>query len=159
MAHERRRRTRKDQGAEGMAEPRHLFLLNPYKEYALTKCPRCQGATKIRRHCLVVHVERRHLLFLNKSCRYCPACDLIIARQAELESLIETTCERYDPAAVGNEYLVLGTVGRDVWKRSMDRSISASDAIEEVHLFKDVLDLNVEPGGWRYCPQDAKRGR
>ena len=141
---------------EALGKPRHLFLLNAYKEYALTRCPRCQGATKVRRHCLVVHVEPKHLLFLNKSCRYCTTCDLIITRQGELESLIETTCERYDSAAIGNEYLVIGTVDRDVWRHSTDGTMSASEAIEKVHLFKDILDLKVEPGGWRYDPSKDK---
>ena len=139
-----------------MAKPRHLFMLNPYQEHALTRCPKCQGATKIRRHRLAVHIEPGHLLFLNKTCRYCEECDLIIAKKDELEPLINAACEVHDPATVGGEYLVIGTIDREDWRRFAKEPVPARVGIRWVHPFESVLDLKVEPGGWRYDPSKDK---
>ncbi|MHC1623201.1 MAG: hypothetical protein ACXQTR_01255 [Candidatus Methanospirareceae archaeon] len=91
---------------------RHYFFLNPYDDMAFTRCPKCDGKTKIRKHCLLIHIDPKFLLSLNKICRYCPNCDLIIVKQAELEGLLAAICEQYAPDIVGNEYFVFGTMDR-----------------------------------------------
>src|SRR5918997_4240186 len=90
------------------------FFLNPYAEYAFTRCPRCNRApTKVRKVFLVVHVEPRLLLVLNKSCRFCLHCDLLIAKQQELEALMAYAVEQIKPELVGNDYLVIGTLDKE----------------------------------------------
>ncbi|MEW6379809.1 MAG: hypothetical protein AB1611_09395 [bacterium] len=56
-------------------------------------------------------------LILNKVCRYCPYCDLIIARKSEVKSLMWATFEKTKPEIVGHEYLVLGTVEKADWRQ------------------------------------------
>jgi len=158
MAQDRKGHARKGQEDEGMAKPRHLFLLNPYEEHALTKCPRCGSETKVRKHCLAVYLEPNNLFVLNKTCRYCPGCDLIIARKAELDQLLRVACEKHCPGAVGNDYQVVGTMNRQDWRGAMNGSIAVSKAIEGVQPFKDLVDFVLKPGGLRYCPELAKRG-
>jgi len=63
---------------------RHYFFLNPYEDAVFTKCPRCHNETKIRKFPLVIHIDPQQLLLLNKKCRYCDKCDLIIAKKSEL---------------------------------------------------------------------------
>jgi len=88
----------------------HRFFLNPYEEHAFTKCPRCHEKTKIRKFPLVIHIEPNQMFLLNKGCRYCPPCDLIIAKQTEIEPLMAAGFEERRPEIVGNEYLVVGTM-------------------------------------------------
>jgi hypothetical protein len=49
------------------------------------------------------------LLALNKTCRYCPRCDLLIAHQDELEAWLAAFFTERQPEIVGNDFLVIGT--------------------------------------------------
>jgi len=109
-------KSEKDKFQTKLNEARHYFFLNPYEDAAFTRCPKCEEKTKIRKHCLLIHIEPKHLFSLNKSCRYCPGCDLIIVKQAELENFLVSICERYAPDIMGNEYLVIGTMDRKIEK-------------------------------------------
>lgn len=60
---------------------RYHFFLNPYPDARFTTCPKCRRRTKQRKVPLVIHVDPRNLVSINKTCRYCPACDLLIAHQ------------------------------------------------------------------------------
>jgi hypothetical protein len=51
------------------------------------KCPQCLAGTRQRELPLVIHIEPLQLVALNKACRYCPHCDLLIAHQDQLEAL------------------------------------------------------------------------
>ena len=73
---------------------RHYFFQNPYEDAAFTRCPKCDGKTKIRKFPLVIHIDPRQLLILNKKCRYCIKCDLIITRKSELEALMTPALEQ-----------------------------------------------------------------
>jgi hypothetical protein len=94
----------------------HRFFLNPHEDMAFTKCPKCEAKTRVRKFPLVIHIEPDQMFILNKQCRYCVGCDLIIARRSEIESLMAAAFESRDPAIIGNEYLVVGTLPREVWR-------------------------------------------
>jgi hypothetical protein len=121
---------------------RHYFFLNPYQDCAFTRCPRCNKKTKVRKYPLVIHIEPEQILNLNKTCKYCTKCDLIIARQSDIEALMTTCFEKHRPSIIGNDYLVIGTLDRSDWKESLANSVT-SDLLENVHPFKDML--NFEP--------------
>lgn len=127
---------------------RHYFFLNPYTDSAFTRCPKCDAKTKIRKFCLVIHVEPRQLISLNKSCRYCPACDLIIAKKEEVEGLLAAICGQKAPEIIGNEYFVFGTMDRKDWKNTLAGKISQQEAIKRSYPFKDVWKFEVRPAGW-----------
>ena len=133
-------RKRRRGSARDIVEEKHFFFLNPYEDMAFTKCPKCESKTKVRKHALVIHIEPSQLLFLNKLCRYCVACDLIIARRSEVESLMMVAFESRDPSIIGNEYFVVGTLPRDVWRSRNDNGGRAVDALDRTHLFKNVYD-------------------
>ena len=65
-----------------LRDKRHYFFLNPYQDIAFTKCPKCLAKTKVRKFPLVIHIEPHQLFLLNKSCRYCIACDVRVRRTA-----------------------------------------------------------------------------
>jgi hypothetical protein len=127
---------------------KHYFFLNPYKDCAFTKCPKCGGKTKIRKFPLAIHIEPQQLFCLNKTCRYCANCDLIITKKSEVESLMTAAFEGVDPSIIGNKYLVFGTLEKSDWRKYSKVSADSSEAIERVYVFKDVLNFEVVRAGW-----------
>ena len=101
----------------GKLEPRYRFFLNPYTDVRFTACPQCGGKTRQRKLPLVIHIDPLQLIALNKTCRYCPACDLLIAQQDKLQAWLAAFFSEHRPKIVGNDYLVLGTQDRADWLR------------------------------------------
>ena len=127
---------------------RHKFFLNSYEDCAFTKCPKCETKTKVRKFPLVIHIELRQLFLLNKQCKYCPYCDLIIVKQQEIESLMAVSMSQSNPEVIGNKYLVIGTVERKDWKEGNKGSLAPHEIIERMYVFKDVWNFDVIPAGW-----------
>ncbi len=127
---------------------RHYFFLNPYQNAAFTKCPKCDSKTKIRKFPLVIHIDPQQLFLLNKQCRYCTRCHLIIARKSELESLMATAFEKLNPQIIGNDYLVMGVAERSDWQESKKAKMSEGETIERMIVFKDVWNFELIPAGW-----------
>lgn len=127
---------------------KHYFFLNPYKDAAFTKCPKCENNTKIRKFPLVIHIDPQQLLLLNKKCRYCVKCDLIIAKKSELESLMAACFEQPMPEIIGNNYLVMGVAERRDWLQSKKGKMPQSETIERMLVFKDVLNFEPVRAGW-----------
>lgn len=127
---------------------RHYFFLNPYQDAAFTKCPKCETKTKIRKFPLVIHIDPQQLFLLNKQCRYCTRCDLIIARKSELKSLMAAAFEKLNPQIIGNDYLVMGVAERSDWQESKKGKISEGETIERMIVFKDVWNFELVPAGW-----------
>lgn len=132
----------------GKLPPRYGFLLNPYSDVRLSKCPLCERPTHLRKFALLIHIKGWGPLALGKTCRYCTPCELIIVHQDELETELANSFSRLDPEVIGNEYLVLGTLDKKVWKRGLNEGGETLDSsLEHVAEFKKHYDLEVS-GGW-----------
>jgi hypothetical protein len=127
---------------------RHYFFLNPYEDAAFTKCPKCENNTKIRKFPLVIYIDPQELLLLNKKCRYCVKCDLIIAKKSELESFMVACFEQSKPQIIGNDYLVMGVAERKDWLEGKKGKMPQGETIERILVFKDVLDFEPVHAGW-----------
>jgi len=125
---------------------RHYFFLNPYQDCAFTSCPKCNNKTKVRKFPLVIHVEPDQLLVLNKNCKYCPTCDLIIVKKSHIEHLMTVQFETVNPSVVGNEYMVIGTLEKKDWRENMTTSFSSQETIEKAYIFKDVWKFEMQRG-------------
>jgi hypothetical protein len=79
--------------ARELHKNRYYFFVNPYNDAAFSKCPKCEDPTKVRKFALAIHIEPQQLVFINKKCRYCTNCELIIAKKSELESLMAACCK------------------------------------------------------------------
>jgi hypothetical protein len=90
---------------------------------------------------LVIHVDPHNPVAIHKSCRYCPPCDLLIAHQDEVEAELAAIFARRAPELVGNSYLALGTLDRDVWKRGVAEPLPIQEMLEHLHDFAEVLEL------------------
>ena len=129
--------------------PRYKFILNPYVDFRLSKCPLCEKLTHMRKFALLIHIEGWGLLVLGKTCRYCTPCELIIAHQDELEDELVGIFEKQAPDVIGNPYMAIGTVDKKLWKQSLGaRTIEQNQALQNMSPFEDVLTLKME-GGWQ----------
>ena len=128
---------------------RHYFFLNPYQDLAFTRCPQCNGKTKLRKYHFFIHVEPRQPLCINITCKYCESCDLIIGKQSEFEALMATCCEKNNPSIVGNKYFVIGTLDKADWDLYSKKTTYPEEALEKVFVFKNIKHFEIEPGGWR----------
>ena len=131
----------------GKQPPRYRFFLNPYQDARFSKCPQCENKTGQRKLQLFIHINPKQPLLLNKTCRYCLHCDLLIAHQDDLEDLIARIFTDLNPEIVGNKYLVVGTLDRADWKRIDQDKLPIQDTIEALHDFKDVVMFK-PMGGW-----------
>jgi hypothetical protein len=126
---------------------RHRFFLNPYVDAAFTKCPKCEQLTRLRKFPLVIFIEPNQFFVLNKQCRYCPDCDLIVARKSQVESLMAQTFGKFRPDVVGNSYQVVGTLDRADW-RVRDLALPNPRIVsEKMFVFEDVWNFKLT-GGW-----------
>jgi hypothetical protein len=127
---------------------RHRFFLSPYKDNAFTRCPKCGTKTKLRKFPLVIHIEPRQLFLLNKLCKFCLVCDLIIAKKEEVESLMAERIGSEMPELLGNNYLVLGTLDRKDWMEGHKREILPHELVNRLYVFEDVFTFQMIPAGW-----------
>ncbi|MCZ6675958.1 MAG: hypothetical protein O7E52_01785 [Candidatus Poribacteria bacterium] len=128
--------------------PRYAFILNPYQDVRLTKCPQCDQPTRLRKFALLIHVDQFGLMIHGKTCRFCPPCDLLIVHQDELEAQLTEHLSQIAPNVIGNEYLVTGTVERKTWRRGLREELPLDEMQEHAADFETVLQLEYEPGGW-----------
>jgi len=124
-------------------------MLNPHAELRLSKCPKCSQPTHLRKFALFIHVDRWGSIALGKTCRYCSRCELIMVHQDELEEQLAHSLTQIAPEAIGNEYVVLGTIEVKAWREGLrGREKQPAALLQHIADFKNVYELEYEPGGW-----------
>jgi hypothetical protein len=146
------KRKKKTMTQLGKQPPRYRFFLNPYEDVRFTRCPQCDSKTLQRKLPLVIHVDPMFILSLNKTCRYCPRCDLLIAHQNDAEHFLACYFSEQKPEVIGNDYLVIGTLDRPVWKRGTQQQLPSQEMLEELHDFKEVVTFKLE---WGWSREEA----
>ncbi len=126
--------------------PRYDFFLNTYQDTRFTICPRCQSKTRLRKFSLVVNVNPKHTAILDKQCRFCNSCDLLIVHQTQLEQRIATEFMTINPEAIGNDYQVIGTLDRAEWNQGKQDPLSVERVIAYLHDFNKVVSFERVPG-------------
>lgn len=133
----------------GKLRPRYSFILNPHSEVRLSKCPKCQKLTHLRKFALFIHIDGWGPMALGKTCRYCSRCELIMVHQDELDAELAHSLSRVAPKAIGNEYMVLGTIEKKVWREGLrGKEQLLTEILKHTADFKEYYDLEYEPGGW-----------
>ncbi len=140
--------------ADFSAKRKYTFFLNEYSDFAFSNCPQCSQKTKIRKIALAIHIDPNQLFTLNKKCRFCPSCELIIAKKPEIESIMAQTFETRRPEIVGNEYLIMGTIDKKSWRLFNNNTIYPETALKSVSIFKDVVQFKMV-GGWTPPPSTS----
>ena len=100
---------------------------------------------KQRKLPLAIHLNDGGMVVLNKTCRHCPGCDLLIAHKDEIEDFLTAFFEQQSPDVVGNDYLVVGTFDRSDWRRGQQRSMGNDEMLAALHDFRDVLSFTLPP--------------
>ena len=76
---------------------------------------------------------------LDKICRYCFHCELIIVHQDQLEEQLVAFFSTFDSDIIGNDYLVIGTLHQDLRKRKLYNQLLLIEMLEDLHDFKEVV--------------------
>ena len=131
---------------------KYYFFLNLYKEYAFTKCPKCDGKTKVKKFPLVIFIEKiKSILNLNKTCKYCPYCELIIAKTEELKPIAEAYGVKIE------DFFICGTIPREIYKQYENQQINSKNFNKMVMPFKDFLEFTIQPAGWYPATKSDKK--
>ena len=97
----------------------------------------------------MIHIDPSYPIALNYTCRYCKPCDLLIAHKHEVEHHLTTLFSQYDPAAIGNPYLIIGTVEKKAWREGMQHSKPVTEMRSQIHDFTIVYsELRMTQPGW-----------
>jgi tetratricopeptide (TPR) repeat protein len=129
----------------GKQHPRYNFFLNTYQDTRFTTCPQCKSKTRPRKFSLVVNVNPKYTLVLDKLCRFCYHCDLLIVHQDQLEEQLAARFMTINPEAIGNDYQVVGTLDRTEWSQGKQDPSSLERVIEYLHDFKEVVTFQRVP--------------
>ena len=108
----------------GGLPPKYSFMVNPYPEERVSRCPLCDRKSRQRKMPILIHVNPKHLIALNYTCCYCPDCELLIAHKHEIEHYLTALFSQLAPDAIGNDYLAVGTVEKSVWKEGLKQQQS-----------------------------------
>ena len=140
-------KTRKSQF--GGLKPKYSFVFNPYPDQRISRCPFCEKKTGQRKIPLLVHIDPLHLIALNYTCRYCQDCDLLIAHKHEIEHSLTYLFLQMDPEVIGNDYLVIGTMERKVWREGVKHSMEMNEIMPHVSDFVTYYkELRLTQPGW-----------
>ena len=129
----------------GKQSPLHKFFLNPYQDARFTRCPQCEAKMRQKKLPLAIHVDDLGMVILNKTCRFCPGCDLLIAHQDEIEAQLAAIFTERAPEMVGNDYLVVGTLDRPEWQRGRRTPLTNQEMLAALHDFEDVVKFTLLP--------------
>ena len=142
------------QNSFGGLSPKYHFSLNPYPELRFSKCPICENKTGQRKLPLVIHVDPMHLIALNYTNRYCNRCDRLIGHKHEIEHYLTEMFLEQNPKIIGNNYLILGTLEKKVWRENINQSSSVNEIRPYIHDLKSYEELRMTMGGWFHKDQE-----
>jgi hypothetical protein len=135
-----------------MQKGKYYFYLNPFDEHGLScsRCPKCEGKTKIKKIPLAIVMEKANAaLNLNKTCRFCPYCELLIAKKSEIESFLQQFKEVY--LIDTSDFYVVGTMDRKIFNKTNGKGPmntgESKEACDAITPFKNVWNFKIT-GGW-----------
>lgn len=130
-------------------EEKYYFFLNPYRDCSFTRCPKCDNKTKIKKLPLAILLEKKKMIFiLNKTCKFCPYCELIIAKKYELDSIVMQFLGLR--SIKENDYFVMGTQDKAVYHEGLNKELIKENPLEGISVFKNVWNFEVQPSYWGF---------
>ncbi len=132
----------------GNLPAKYNFSLNPYPEFRFSRCPDCQNKTGQRTLPLFIHVEPENFIALNYTNRYCKHCDMLIGHKDEIEHHLTETFLKINPEAIGNYYLVIGTVEKKAWRENINQPKQPNEMLNHIYDFKSYQNIRMTMAGW-----------
>ncbi len=140
----------------GQLPPRYGFMLNPYPDERLSRCPVCEQKTGQRKIPLLIHIEPSNLIALNYTCRCCKGCDLLLAHKHVIEHLLTELFLQYDPEVIGNDYLIIGTVEKTTWREGVEQAKDMDEMLSHASDFSTYYkELRLTRPGWYRSEQES----
>lgn len=128
---------------------KYNFFLNTHTDAAFTRCPKCDNATKIKKLPLTIVMEKnKSILNLNKTCKYCPFCELIIAKKYELDQIIGQFLGI--DKVTDKDYFVLGTQEKSAYLAGLNKGFIKEKPLEGVSVFKNVWHFELQRPYWDF---------
>lgn len=97
---------------------------------------------------LFIHTEPHYPLILGYTCRYCAAYNLLIAHKHEIEANLTQLFRQNAPDVIGNEYLVMGVMPREIWREGMSTPRPPHEVIDHLAKFLSYTVLQRTRVGW-----------
>jgi hypothetical protein len=119
----------------GGLPPKYSFMVNPYPEERVSRCPLCDRKTGQRKLPILIHVNPHHLIALNYTCRFCRDCDLLIANKHEIEYYLTALFIEQAPDVIGNDYLAVGTVEKSAWREGQKQNQTINELLPHASDF------------------------
>lgn len=142
----------------GSLPPRYSLLLDSHEDLRLSKCPKCQKLTHLRKFALFIHIDDRGPIVLGKTCRYCSRCEIVMVHRKVLEEELARSLSQMAPEVTAKDYLVLGTIEKKIWQQGLESpGKPIAEMLKHVADFKHQYDLEYKRGGWYPVPQEPKR--
>ncbi len=142
----------------GSLPPRYSLLLNSHEDVRLSKCPKCEKLTHLRKFALFIHIDGWGPIVLGKTCRYCSHCGIVMVHRKELEAELAHGLSRIAPEVIGKDYLVLGTIEKKIWQQELGNpGKPIAEMLKHVADFKHRYDLEYKPGGWHPVTGEPRR--
>lgn len=130
-----------------MNKDQYNFFLNPYSDAAFTRCPKCEGKTKVKKLPLTVVMEKnKAILNVNKTCKYCPYCELLIAKKSEMELIVKQFLGI--DAISEKDYMIMGTLDKETYRHQINKVDIDQNLLEKINFFKNVWEFTIQPAGW-----------
>ncbi len=140
----------------GGLPPKYSFMVNPYLEERVSRCPLCDLKTGQRKIPILIHVNPQHLITLNYTCRFCRNCDLLIAHKHEIEYYLTALFSQQAPDDIGNEYLAIGTVEKSAWKEGLKQQQSLDKLLSHTSDFATCYqELQITRAGYYQADQKS----
>jgi hypothetical protein len=124
------------------------FSLNPYPDLRFSKCPDCGIKTGQRKVAIFIHVSPLNPIILNYTNRYCSNCDILIGHKHEIEHHLTELFKGTNPTVIGNDYLLVGTVERKIWKDNIKYSHDINKMRDFIQDFKSFQVIQMTSEGW-----------
>ena len=139
----------------GSLPPRYSLLLNSHTDVRLSKCPKCQKLTHLRKFALFVHIDGWGPMVLGKTCPYCSHCEIVMVHRKELEAELARGLRQIAPEVTAKDYLILGTIEKKIWQQELGRpGKPIAEMLKHVADFRHRYDLRYKPGGWYPITQE-----
>ncbi len=115
----------------------------------MSRCPYCGQKTGQRKVPLFIHIDPDYPVALNYTCRYCKQCDLLIGHKHEIEHVLTELFRQSKPDIIGNDYLIMGTVEKKVWREGFKKPKLPAEILEHTAIFKVYYqELRHTRPGW-----------
>jgi hypothetical protein len=80
---------------------------------------------------------------------------LLIGHRHEIEHLLTKLFLQMDPAAIGNEYLIVGTAEKTAWREGLQNQKEVAEMLQHASDFATYYqELRVTQGGWFHRDQE-----